>query len=247
MPFGDSGEVIAVYGPRGGTGRSLLCANLAVAMRQVTGEDVVAVDCNPAWGVLEVIFDLQPARTTASLTPRLGSLDGKAVEGALVRHESSGVRILAGPDEPGSPGELTGQAVEVLLPLLRTHYDWVLLDLSTRLDDLTLAALERSDTIVVVSTLDLPVLRQVKRALATLRQLGLADRLDLVLNRADADTGVALSDAVQTLGMKPLAVLPSDGLTAVRSVSDGVPFVSGKARTKLALAVRQLAERLTGA
>ncbi len=246
MPFGQPGDVIAVYGPRGGTGRSLLCANLSVAIRQATGEDVVAVDCNPAWGVLEVLFDLKPQRTTASLMPQLGSLDGQTVEGALVRHGESGVRVLAGPDAPGGTNVLTGQGVEVLLPLLRDHYDWVLLDLSTRLDDVTLAALEQADTILILATLDLPVIRQAKRALATLRQLGLGERLELVLNRADADTGVSLADAAQTLGMKPLASLPSDGLTAVRSINDGVPFVTGKARSKLALAVRQLAEKLTG-
>lgn len=246
MPFGDPGEVIAVYGPRGGTGRSLLCANLAVAIRQATGEDVVAVDANPVWGVLEVIFDLAPGGTTASLMPRLNTLDGPAVEGTLVRHHGSGVRILAGPDDPFSPGELTAHGIEAILPPLKLHYDWVLLDLSTRLDDLTLAALERSDTILLVSTLDLPVLRQVQRALATLRQLGLRDRIELVMNRADADTGVALADAVETLGIRPIATLPSDGLTAVRSITDGAPFVSGKGRSKLALAVRRLAEELTG-
>lgn len=245
-------NVIAVYSPQGGAGKSVLAANLSVAMAQASGANkqrskVALVDLNLQFGDIDLMLNLTPQNTIAGLAQKShAGVDSELVEQFLTVHEESGLRVLVAPSTPQYAESVTVYTVEQIIEALRGQYQYVILDTPSQLQDTTLAALDAANTILLLTTLDLLALHKTRTALEMLRQLYAPEKIQVVLNRANSEVGISVGDVEEALGVPLRAQIPSDGRVVVTSVNEGRPFVLSSQGALIARRISTLALELLG-
>lgn len=242
---GPKGHIISVYSPQGGSGKTVLAANLAVAMARHNPGPVVLIDLNLQFGDVDLMLNLTPEYTVAGLAQKHGDLDPDLVNSYLTQHES-GLKVLVAPSTPQYAETITVYLVEQVLDVLKSQFDYIIIDTPSILQDTTLAALDVSEHILLLTTLDLLALHNTKTALEMLQQLYSPEKIRLVLNRSNADVGITPEDVESTLGLRISAYIPSDGRIVVTSVNEGHPFVTGHPEALISKRLTGLAFDLMG-
>jgi pilus assembly protein CpaE len=166
------------------------------------------------------------------------------LENLLLRHEPSGLLVLAAPTEPSSADQIGRADLARVINVLRERCAYIVVDTSANFAEVTLAAIESSDDILVMAGLDVMSLKSARIGLQTMRVLGIPfSRVKFVLNRANTRVGLTEADAERALQLKVDAALPSDILVA-ESVNRGVPVVTSAPRSKFAKSIDGLADML---
>lgn len=247
---GPQGKVIAVYSPQGGAGKSVIAANLAVAIaKAVDGvkDKVVLIDLNLQFGDIDLMLNLNPVNTIAGLAQKGHTgVDAELVEQYLTEHEESGLKILVAPSTPQYAESVTVYTVEQAVEALRETYKYVIIDTPSQLQDTTLAALDAANLILLVTSLDLLALHKTRTALDMLSQLYPPEKIQIVLNRANSDVGITIADVEAALGSTLRSQIPSDGRLVVTSVNEGKPFVLSSPNTTIAKRIKTLAGEIIG-
>ena len=247
--LGTTGEgglapMICVLGPKGGTGKTLTSANLAVALA-AAGRRVVLVDLDLQFGDVGLALGLSPERTIDDLARTGGTLDREKVEDYLVEH-ASGVRVLLAPTRPDHASHVTVDFLKQVYPVLRTSNDYIVVDTPPGFTPEVIATIDAASHVCMVATLDSLSLKNTKLGLETLELMGIAsDRISLVLNRADSRVGLEREDVLAILGREPDVLVPSDREVS-RSVNEAQPIVLAKDRSGAARAFRALGDRYLG-
>jgi pilus assembly protein CpaE len=238
------GRVVSVFCTKGGTGKSVVAINLAVALAKRTIQPVVLVDADLQFGDVALMLQLQPTHTIAEAMQAGDKLDGTLLENLLLRHPPSGLLVLAAPTEPSSADQIGRADLTRVLDILRQRCAYVVVDTSANFAEVTLAALESSDDILVMAGLDVMSLKSARIGLQTMRVLDIPfSRVKFVLNRANTRVGLSEADAERALQLKVDVALPSDILVA-ESVNRGVPVVTSAPRSKFARSIDNLADLL---
>ena len=202
------GRIITVFSTKGGVGKSLVATNLGVALAE-DGHSVCLVDLDVNSGDVAIMLQLTPNRTINDLVAFNGVIDAEGISSILTRH-SDNLVVVAAPVRLDSPDQASPEDVAKLLDALKRMVDYVVVDTSGMFDDLALCSLDRSDSIVLVGTLDIPSLKALKLATSTLEVLNFPKSTwRFVLNRADGKVGLAADEYEKTLGVKADASLVS--------------------------------------
>jgi pilus assembly protein CpaE len=233
-------NLICILGPKGGIGKTLTSANLGVAFAEA-GHRTVIVDLDLQFGDLGLSLGLEPERTIYDLATSGGVLDPEKVDAFLAEH-SSGARVLLAPIRPDQAAEITVEFLRELYPVLRSSFDYVVVDTPPGFTPEVIATIDASSSVCVVGMLDAPSLKNTKLGIETLELMGYpADRVRFVLNRADTSVGISHADVVAVLGRSPDILIPSQR-DIVRSVNAGEPIVVSSPRSEPARAFKALAE-----
>jgi pilus assembly protein CpaE len=230
VPF-TGGKIITVYSPRGGSGCTVIAANLAVALYSEDTSTVI-VDGDLQFGDIPVLFDSVSKLNILDLSPHIAELDQGMVEEVLTTH-SSGVKILH-PPRPERAELVAGPHFSQLLTYLSKHYNYVIVDTSHRLGEVTMAALDVSDLVMLVSTLDIPSMARTRKfiELAPLINLDL-QRVMLVINQFDQRVGITPEKLAQAFGREAEAIIPLSRDLVLESINRGVPFLLRKSDAAL--------------
>jgi pilus assembly protein CpaE len=221
---GPQGKLFTVFSTKGGVGKSLVAVNTAVALAQQKHR-VCLVDLDVNSGDVAIMLQLSPSRNVNDLVSFRGGIDEGAIESLLTTH-SEHLSVVAAPVHLDSPDQATADEIGQLLDGLKAMFDFVVVDTSGVFDDQALAALDRSDTIILVGTLDIPALKGVKLATSTLDLLNFArESWSFVLNRVDAKVGLTQAEFEATLGLKADATLVSSR-EVLAAVNRGEALVS---------------------
>jgi pilus assembly protein CpaE len=234
-----AGEVIAVLGPKGGTGKTLTSCNLAVALAQ-DGRSPVILDLDLQFGDVGLALGLRPQRTIYDLAVAGGTLDADKVADFLAVH-GSGTRVLLAPVRPDQAAAVSISFLKTVLDTLRSRYEFVIVDTPPAFTPEVIATIDLSSQLVMVGMLDLLSLKDTKIGLQTLARIG-HDPADvtLVLNRADTNVGISSSDVEQLLTRSPDVLVPSDRAIP-RAVTEGKTIVEAEPRSPAARAFHELA------
>lgn len=239
------GRVITVFSPKGGVGKTTMAVNLALALTERGARKVCLVDLDLAFGDVAITMQLFP---THSVEHAIGSEDGldlPQLEGLLTRHADS-LMVLAAPAHPDVRERVTPVLVSKVLRTLTEGFDYVVVDTAPAFDEPTLAALDETDECVVVATLDVPTLKNVKVALETLEMLGIArGHRHLLLNRADDAVGIGPDKVEAILGMSVAAEV-STSIDIAAATNAGTPIVDADPDHQSSAAIRDLATQLAG-
>jgi pilus assembly protein CpaE len=232
--------MICVLGPKGGAGKTLVTANLAISLARA-GRKVVVVDLDLQFGDVGLSLGLAPERTIYDLAKSGGSLDADKLEGFLASH-NSGARVLMAPTRPDHAGAITTEFLRDVYGILRLSNDYIIVDTPPGFTPEVIAATDSSSHICMVGVLDSLSLKNTKLGLETLDLMGYeSDRITLVLNRADSRVGITPDDVYSVMGRKPDVLIPSDR-DIPRAVNEGVPIVLSKEKSDAARAFRSLAD-----
>jgi pilus assembly protein CpaE len=243
-PERHAGNMITVLGPKGGTGKTLTSCNLGAALAQ-RGERVVIIDLDLQFGDVGLALGLAPERTLYELATSGGSLDHEKVEDYLVTHPS-GVRVLMAPRRPDQAAAVTPDFLRGLFDTLCPMVDHVIVDTPPGFTPEVIAAIDRSQEIVLVAMLDAPSLKNTRLGLETLDLMEYdRSRVKVVLNRADSRVGVTLDDVAALLGRRPDVLVPSSR-DITRSVNEAMPIVTSADNADARKAFEALAATFTG-
>jgi pilus assembly protein CpaE len=232
-------KVIVVVSPKGGSGKTAVSTNLAVALAERHPGRVVAVDLDVQFGDLPLALSLTPERTLAHLA-RTSQIDATTVKLHLTS-AADGLFVLAGASNPVDADAIGHDHVTQVLPMLAQNFDYVIVDTAAGLDERTLAALDCATDLLLVSSLDVTSIRSLRSASDAFDQMGVTGERLLVLNRADSKVGLEPSDAEDALSMKIACSIPSSRQIPL-SLNLGTPVVSNEPKSAVAKQFRQLAE-----
>jgi pilus assembly protein CpaE len=236
------GHVISVFSAKGGAGKSVVAANLAILLARRSEKPVVLLDADLQFGDTAVMLKLSPQHTVVDAVNSIARLDVPLLKSLLVRHEPSGVLVLPAPTEPAFADQVSAQDMLKIVDLLRQFCGFVVVDTPAHFNDVILTMLEGSDDIVLVAGMDIPNIKNVKIALQTLRLLGIPmAKLKLILNRANSKVKLDIGEVERTLQLKADILIPSD-IVVPRSVNKGVPAVLDEPKSGVARSMEQLAD-----
>jgi pilus assembly protein CpaE len=236
------GVVIAFAHGKGGVGATMLAANVATALAS-DAKSVVLIDLNLQFGNAAMFFDLRP-RTTIVEFAR-GDITRVTEEDftQYLADHKSGVRILAAPPSPEEAEMVSVGAVQQAIDLARGGRDAVVLDLATKLDEITLAALDVTDIVCVVTAPHLASLRNTSDTLAMLTRIGIADERMLIALVRNTAKGIDDEGVTKFLKRKADIIVPF-AEKADAAADLGVPYVLAEPNDKTSAALKQLAVRL---
>ena len=234
------GRIHAYYGAKGGVGTTTIAINAAIALQSL-GRRVCLVDGNLQFGDHRVFLDLGLDRKSIVDIVSAPSMDTDLIRKIVQTHEL-GVDLLLAPPSPESADLVSAQHMHQIMELLREMYDYVIVDIDKRLDDLNLMVLDIADTIFAVMTADLSCLKNVRLVLETIGHLGYEQsKLKLVLNRSNAYTGINVKSAEGALKRPIEFQIVNEYRGAISALNTGAPFMAEKADSVLGRSVLDFA------
>ena len=238
-------KLIAVYSPKGGVGRSIIAANLAISLKRESQDaKVLLVDANLQSGDIHVLLNVNSANSIDDLR-EAGSLDHEVIQGAITSHEGSGIGILRAPIALESAELFTADTMRSILVELREQFDYVVVDTDTSFSEATLTVLEMADMIILVTTLEVTTINRVSQFFEVMDRLGyVRSKVKLVCNRVDAMFGIQPRHGETRLHQQFLSQIPDDVRLVVTSVNRGVPFVISHKTAPISKSIQTLAERV---
>jgi pilus assembly protein CpaE len=248
MPAPDApptGKVIVVLSPKGGSGKTMVSSNLAVALAQRENSSVALVDLDVQFGDSATALGLTPERSIGQLAT-MPAIDSTTLKVFLTPHEASGAFVLCGSDSPDEGEAVTAEHAGRIVELLSNDFQYVIVDTPAGLDERTLTALEHATDVVCVTSTDVSSIRSMGKELGVLGRLGLLScRRHFVLNRADARVGIEVTDVETALGMGTDAAVPSSRAVPL-SMNQGRPIVLDSPSSPPARELLSLAHRIEG-
>lgn len=236
------GRMIAVFSSKGGCGTSFIATNLAAALNAPS----VLVDLNLQAGDLPLFLGVEPKYSIADMVENRARMDDSLLASYITPH-SPKLSLLAAPREADSADEIEPEHVFESLERLRESYDYVVLDPQHTFDAITLAALDQSDDIVLILTLDIPAIRSAQRALEIFDRLGYPrQKVRIVVNRWSKQIDLDLQQVERFLKEKVTGFVSSDYQTAVTSINLGQPLVQSEPSSKIAVEIKRIAATIIG-
>jgi pilus assembly protein CpaE len=233
-------KVITVFSTKGGVGKTTIASNLAVCIARTTKKRVALIDLDLQFGDIAIMLNVSVKNTISDLIKEIGQIDSGIMEEYLVTH-FSGVKVLPAPIKPEYAEYITSNHVEKIINTLREYYHYIVIDTSASFHETVLTSLDMSDRILLVSTLDLPTIKNVKAGLDVMETLHYPkEKIHIVLNKASEQYGIKYKDFENTLRHPISAYIPEDSQTVITSANKGFPFVMTRTETKVAKAVMEI-------
>lgn len=236
-------QIVSVFSLKGGVGRSTVAVNLAVALRNASPDrDVILLDGNLLYGDIGVMMNVTDNKTIADIVRNFSTLDRDLVSDILVTH-SSGVKVLLAPPDPQAGEQVTAEHMRQILAHLQNMADYIVIDTRPSFDEVTLSLLDHASTILLLLTLELTAIKGAKQYLELSDLLGYdSEKIQLVLNRANILSGIAIADIAGSLKGTIIGKLPDEPAAVLRAINEGVPLMQSAPNSALAQEVRALAE-----
>jgi pilus assembly protein CpaE len=248
-PSGEPGQVVAVFSPKGGVGRTTVAVNMSVAAATELGKKVVLVDGSFQFGDVGVLLNLNPKnKSIADLVPELEQA-GNEVESidTFVINHSAGIRVLLAPPSPEMAELITPAGIKRVIEALRLTHDLVVVDCTAFFNDTTLAILDSADIILTMLSLEITSIKNMRLFLEVADQLGYEPgKVRLILNRADSALGIRVADVEHSIGRKVDETIVSDGRSVVYALNRGVPFFLSNREAQVSQDILRLARSVVG-
>ena len=242
--FSTEPQIISFFGTKGGVGKTTLAVNTAIALRQSTKAHVVLVDLDLQFGDVAAAMNIKPRQSIADLVQESSEIDRELLESYLLVHKPTGVKVLCAPLKPEHAEIVSQSDVEHILNMLRENYQYVIVDTACYFSEPVLSALEMSNTIFMISALDVLTVKNTKLALHIMETLNMHGSINIILNSADETMGMKSEDLEHALGYKVRSSVPNNEKVAISAVNKGVPFILTHPNSNIGEGVTKLADSL---
>jgi pilus assembly protein CpaE len=238
------GCTLAVTAVCPGSGVTTVASNLAFALADHAPKQVVLAELATDVPTLALALDLKPRHSIGELARDWDRTDATMLQQTLVEH-AGGVQVLAHTPETLAAAPLSPPAMRHLTLLLRTLYDWTVLDLGHSSHAAALEAMLLAETVIVVTRLDIPSLRLTRRYLKDLIERGVRkERLRPVANFYGQRKQIAWKQAQETIGMPVAVWLPDDAASVNQALNQGQPLLRIARGAKISKRIQELAQQL---
>jgi pilus assembly protein CpaE len=240
-PSTAGGKVITFYSPKGGSGCTTLATNLAICLNN-EDTSVVIVDANLQFGDVAVFLNEQGKYSILDLAPRSDELDPDIINDVTIRHSQSGIKILAAPMKPEQSDQVSSEQFSKVIRYLRSMYSYIIMDTASALQNITASAINNSDLLVLLTTQDIPSIKNSRLFLDEIDALGFErKRIIFVMNKFDKRIGITAEKVSENLKQEISAIIPYEERVIV-SVNRGIPFLLVDKSRPLSRSILSLAE-----
>lgn len=240
------GRMLLVFSAKGGTGSTTVAANLATEIHKLTRKRTLLVDLDLELGESALVMGVEPRFSVVDLVRNFHRVDSRLLASYIERHET-GVEILSAPYQPADYEAVSSDRVRQVLKFLKQHYDYVVVDSPKTFTPATMGAFEETDEVYLVTTADIPSLRNLTRCVQLIRSFGRKKQegwIRLLVNRFDNNQVVTTAEIEKTLGFEVFWTLRNDYRAVMNSINTGRPAVSDP-KSAFAKDIRALASKLT--
>jgi pilus assembly protein CpaE len=239
--FVEAGKTIMVYSPKGGVGTTTIATNLSITFN-TEAKRCVLVDGNLQFGDVAVFLNEQGKNTVLDLTPRVDELDPEVVQDVMVVHAESNLNILAAPPSPELADSISADQFSKLLVYLKRMYAYTVVDTASYLSDSVQATMEVADLIVLVTTQEIPSIKNANLFLTLADKVGIRrDHILFVMNKYDKRIAIAPEKIGESLRQPILLSIPLDERIVSSSVNRGMPFVLDNKTAPITRSIQALA------
>jgi pilus assembly protein CpaE len=232
--------IVAVFNPKGGVGKTTLATNLAATLQMKRQQRVLLVDADTVTGHIATSLGLEQVETVADAWEQDDTL-AQGLAGVATSH-ANGLRVAVLAARPMQTDSIDPQRLADHLSGSKLGFDALIIDLHPDYGPLNRAIFERCDRILVPVTPDIPAIRAAVQFFEIAGDLGIRDRISMVVNRANS--GVSVADMERTTGMPALGTIRSGGFLFVRAANEGTTVVEKFPREKVTEDFERLADRL---
>lgn len=241
-------KLMTIFSTKGGVGRSLVAINLACALKKLTGKKVCLVDLDLQFGDVSIMMHIQPKNTIAALAREIadsGTLEDDLLMAHLVQHEGSGVHVLTAPVRPDEADLVKGPHIDQILRKMKEKFHYIVVDTPAFLSDTVLTALELSDVILLLLTMELPTIKDGKLMMEIMQTFGYSsDKVKIIMNRESKDSAFKKADIEKTLEAEVAATIPSEGAAVMPAVNEGEPVYLRAPDSMVAKAMNELVKMI---
>jgi pilus assembly protein CpaE len=239
-------KMFSVFSSKNGTGATTLAVNLAVNIFEMTKKPTIIVDLDLTGGDVTTFLDLKPAYTLGDIKRNSSRVDKNFLRGVIAEHES-GISILAAPQNVKEGVSISSSDVRKLLGLLKTMYEYIVIDTEAGFTQSTIAAIEMSHLILMPFILSLPGTNNTRKCLNHFEAIGIdREKIRLVANRYLKNVAIKIEEAEEILRRPVFSCIPNDFNTAMTCLNKGVALSAYDPSSTLNLSIRELAMKITG-
>jgi pilus assembly protein CpaE len=236
----EHGQVFFFYSGKGGVGKSLIAANLAVSMANETKAKVALVDLDLQFGDIGVLLNLDHSQGITDLIENIDHMDADFIREIMV-DGPGGVKVLLTPISPELADLVTVDHIRRIFSELRKIFDYIIVDSSAHLGEINLEVLDHADKVVVVTSLSIPAIKNTKLALKIFDSLSISpDRVVLLLNKSDAHSEFNKESVEANLRFPIAGQIPNDPKLVINSINRGNPFVTTHPEAEISQRIREL-------
>lgn len=218
-------QVITIFSSKGGVGKSVIASNMAFALSKLSKGKVALLDFDIQFGDIAMIMNLKTKNTMIELIDEQMSDDSDAIANYMIK-VSDYLDVLLAPRKPEYAEYVSDKHIKSIIKSLSKHYSYIIIDTATNFEDTTLAALDASDRIYYIATMDLLAIKNTKLGLDVMNSLKYSqDKVKVLINR-NLKTGIQIADVEKILNYHIETLIPEDSKTLMRSVNQGIPPVS---------------------
>jgi pilus assembly protein CpaE len=240
----ERGRVFFFYSGKGGVGKSLIAANLAVSMANETKGKVALVDLDLQFGDIGVLLNLDHSQGITDLIENIDHMDQEFIREIMV-DGPFGIKVLLAPISPELADLVTVDHVRRIFGELRKMFDYIIVDSSAHLGEINLEVLDHADRVVVVTSLSIPAIKNTKLALKIFDSLSISpDRVVLLLNKSDAHSEFNKESVEANLRFPIAGQIPNDPKLVINSINRGNPFVTTHPESEISQRIRELVAKL---
>jgi pilus assembly protein CpaE len=244
----EPGQLLAFFSAKGGSGSTTVATNLAIHLQHLTDKSVLLADLDLELGEIALFMGVHPRFNFVDLVKNFHRMDAELLASYIERHES-GVHLLSAPFQPEKVDAASPDQIRRIFQFLKQQYDYVLVDTPKSFTPAAMVALEQADAIYVVTVVDLPSLRNIKRSLPLLERLTngrVKERVKLVVNRYHPDNAISIDELESTLGMEVHWKLSNDYDSVLHAMNSGEPIMLNGRGSPFAADLRALGAEITG-
>lgn len=237
------GRLIVSFSTKGGVGKSTIATNLSSGLALRSPGRVVIVDADLQFGDVAVLLGIPPQYSILDAVALVnqGETDLTSVLG---KHEATGLRVLAAPVEPAAADTIRPENMLDVCQALQKHFDYVVVDMPPHFDDTVLALIDHADDVMLIASMDIPSIKNLKVGMQTLNILSIAgEKLHLVLNRANAKVKLEIDQVEKALGVPAEFPIPSD-IAVPQAVNRGIPVILDNPRSNASRAIEQMVAKM---
>lgn len=237
-------KVITVFSTKGGVGKTTIASNLAVSLARTTKKNVAVVDLDLQFGDVAIMLNVSVKNTISDIVKDFNLLDSETIDDYLSSH-FSGVKVLPAPIKPEYAEFVTAEHIQKIIKMLKQKYHYIIVDTPASFNEVILTVLDVSDKILMVSTLDLPTIKNIKSGLEIMKSLHYSqNKVSIILNKASENYGIKFKDFEETLKYPIWVNIPEDSTTVITSANKGFPFVMTRTETKVARAIIDISRKI---
>jgi pilus assembly protein CpaE len=236
------GKILICFSAKGGCGKTTLSVNLAYALAMQTNKRVALLDFDLQFGDVAVALQIEPTKTISDAIPMQNSLDSMGVDSIMVS-QLENLHVLLAPTNPTDVEFISVELVDTLLMNLRNNYDYIVVDTPPAFTDVVLRIFDQADKCFLLTTLDMPSIKNLKLVIGTLEALNVKkSRLEFVLNKSDQKTGITSAEAQEMLGESFSTFIPLSNEVS-SATNRGLPIVVDKPKNPVSKSIKGLAKK----